>query len=74
MSHDRLIRGRPPVSYTHLDVYKRQGMTLRDNLGLWATGAGYRLKWEASNYIQVVTPRTYNAEFLDVVKMCIRDR
>jgi len=37
-------------------------------LGLWATGAGYRLKWEASNYIQVVTPRTYNAEFLDVVK------
>ena len=23
---------------------------------------------EASNYIQVVTPRTYNAEFLDVVK------
>lgn len=44
------------------------GMTLRDNLAVWASGAGYRLKWEASNYIQVVTPRTYNAEFLDVVK------
>lgn len=54
-----------PASPTwHLDAEK----TLRDNLEAWATTAGYRLKWDASNYIQVVTPRTYSTDFLSVVK------
>ena len=48
----------------HLDSQK----TLRDNLEAWANTAGYTLKWNASNYIQVVTPRTYSTEFLNVVK------
>jgi hypothetical protein len=52
----------PPI--WHLDSQK----TLRDNLEAWANTAGYRLKWDASNYIQVVTPRTYSTEFLSVVK------
>lgn len=54
----------PALPTWHLDAQK----TLRDNLEEWATTAGYRLKWDASNYIQVVTPRTYSTEFLSVVK------
>ncbi|MCD5327919.1 TcpQ domain-containing protein [Chromobacterium piscinae] len=43
--------------------------TLKDNLEVWAKDAGYRLNWKASNYIKVNTARTYEKDFLDVMKI-----
>ena len=41
-----------PVSYTHLDVYKRQGMDAVGQVGAQATSPSFVLKWSAGPFIQ----------------------
>ena len=53
-----------PVSYTHLDVYKRQ-----DKCGTWATMNMLRYSPKGGTQL-IVMNRYYDAKY----QMCIRDR
>ena len=77
-----------PVSYTHLDVYKRQILTPSEEVGLDKIGNYTELvssigalpmilTWEEHDYITACVshlPHIVAASLVNVVQMCIRDR